>query len=48
MGGMSLLTLDDVTLRMAGRTLLDHASLRIDAGARVAWLVAMARAKARC
>ena len=35
MGSMSLLTLDDVTLRMAGRTLLDGASLRIDAGARV-------------
>ena len=32
---MSLLTLDAVTLRMAGRTLLDGASLRIDAGARV-------------
>ena len=35
MVGMSVLTLDTVTLRMAGRTLLDGASLRIDAGARV-------------
>ena len=32
---MSLLTLDHVTLRMAGRTLLDGAELRIDPGRRI-------------
>jgi len=32
---MSLLTLDRVTLRMAGRTLLDHAELRVDPGRRI-------------
>ncbi len=33
--GMSLLTLDRVTLRMAGRTLLDGAELRVDPGRRI-------------
>ena len=32
---MSLLIIDDVTLRMAGRALLEHASLRVDAGRRI-------------
>ncbi len=32
---MSLLTIEDLTLRMAGRTLLEGASLRIDPGRRV-------------
>ena len=32
---MSLLTLDHVTLRMAGRTLLDGAELRVDPGRRI-------------
>ena len=32
---MSLLTLDRVTLRMAGRTLLDQAELRVDPGRRI-------------
>ncbi len=32
---MSLLAIDDVTLRMAGRPLLEHASLRVDAGRRI-------------
>jgi len=32
---MSLLTIEDLTLRIAGRTLLDAASLRVDAGRRV-------------
>ncbi len=32
---MSLLTIDDASLRMAGRPLLDHASLRVDAGRRI-------------
>ncbi len=32
---MSLLTLDHVTLRMAGRTLLDGADLRVDPGRRI-------------
>ena len=32
---MSLLTLDGVTLRMAGRTLLDQADLRVDPGRRI-------------
>ena len=32
---MSLLIIDDVTLRMAGRPLLEHASLRVDAGRRI-------------
>ena len=32
---MSLLVIDDVTLRMAGRPLLEHASLRVDAGRRI-------------
>ena len=32
---MSLLTLDRVTLRMAGRTLLDEAELRVDPGRRI-------------
>ncbi len=32
---MSLLTIEDVTLRMAGRPLLDGASLRVDAGRRI-------------
>ena len=34
-GGMSLLTIEDLTLRMAGRILLDGASLRVDQGRRV-------------
>ncbi len=32
---MSLLVIDDVTLRMAGRPLLEHATLRVDAGRRI-------------
>ena len=32
---MSLLSIDDLTIRVAGRTLLDHADLRIEAGRRV-------------
>ncbi len=32
---MSLLIIDDVSLRMAGRPLLDHATLRVDAGRRI-------------
>ncbi len=32
---MSLLVIDDATIRMAGRPLLDHASLRVDAGRRI-------------
>ena len=32
---MSLLIIDDASLRMAGRPLLDHASLRVDAGRRI-------------
>ena len=32
---MSLLTITDLTLRMAGRTLLDHADLTIDPGRRI-------------
>ena len=32
---MSLLTIDDVTIRMAGRVLLDHAGLSLDAGRKV-------------
>ena len=32
---MSLLSLDDLTIRVAGRTLLDHADLRVEAGRRV-------------
>ena len=32
---MSLLTIEDVSLRMAGRLLLEHADLRVDAGRRV-------------
>ena len=32
---MSLLIIDDVTLRMAGRPLLEHASLRVDSGRRI-------------
>ena len=32
---MSLLVIDDVTLRMAGRPLLEHASLRVDGGRRI-------------
>ena len=32
---MSLLIIDDVTLRMAGRPLLEHASLRVDTGRRI-------------
>ena len=35
MAGMSLLTIDHVTLRMAGRTLLDGAELRVDPGRRI-------------
>ncbi len=35
MGDMSLLTIDHVTLRMAGRVLLDGADLRIDPGRRI-------------
>ncbi len=35
MGAMSLLTIDHVTLRMAGRVLLDGADLRIDPGRRI-------------
>ncbi|MGI4942328.1 MAG: ABC-F family ATP-binding cassette domain-containing protein [Janthinobacterium lividum] len=35
MVGMSLLTLDHVTLRMAGRVLLDGAELRVDPGRRI-------------
>ncbi len=32
---MSLLVIDDITLRMAGRPLLEHATLRVDAGRRI-------------
>jgi len=32
---MSLLTIEDATIRMAGRVLLDHADLRVDAGRRI-------------
>ena len=32
---MSLLVIDGVTLRMAGRTLLDEATLRVDPGRRI-------------
>jgi ATP-binding cassette, subfamily F, member 3 len=32
---MSLLTISDLTIRMAGRTLLDHADLAVEAGRRV-------------
>jgi ATP-binding cassette subfamily F protein 3 len=32
---MSLLTIEDVTIRMAGRVLLDHAALSLDAGRKV-------------
>jgi ATP-binding cassette subfamily F protein 3 len=32
---MSLLTISDLTLRMGGRTLLDHADLAVDAGRRI-------------
>ena len=32
---MSLLTIEDATIRMAGQVLLDHADLRVDAGRRI-------------